>query len=133
MSNENYLKYSSAISPDSYLFSAHPSIGGKNLQKFKRGQLAIDATLDLHGYTMEQAEEALETFLQGSLEQQARVVLIIHGKGTRAILKNYVSRYLEDHPQILAFCSAKPKDGGCGAVYVLLKKQKYRGIDDDEE
>jgi DNA-nicking Smr family endonuclease len=133
MINDDSIKFSSTISPDSYLFSADPSIGGKNLQKFKRGQFSIAATLDLHGYTLDQAQDVLDTFVQDSLEQQLRYLLIIHGKGTRAILKNHVNDYLADQPQVLAFCSAKPKDGGFGAVYVLLKKQKIRGVADEEE
>lgn len=132
MINEDYLKYSSTIKPDSHLFSAHSSIGGKTLQKFKRGQFCIEATLDLHGYTLDQAEDILEDFMQESLEQYQRYVLIIHGKGSRAILKNHVNSYLEDHPNVLAFCSAKPKDGGLGAVYALLKKQKTGEIDEEE-
>lgn len=133
MIKEEYLKFDTTTSPNSYLFSADPSFGGKGLQKFKRGQFTINATLDLHGCTLESAEEALEDFLNECLEQQYRHLLIIHGKGTLAILKNHVRRYLEDHPQVLAFCSAKPKDGGTGAVYVLLKRQKYPGDDNEEE
>ncbi len=133
MNNEDYLKFSLSVSPESYLFSSDTSIGGKTLQKFKRGQFVIDNSLDLHGFNLEQAEDILEDFFQDCLAQRSRYLLVIHGKGSRAILKNYVNRYLEDHPKVLAFCSAKPKDGGVGAVYVLLKKQQNKGDPDDEE
>lgn len=130
--NKEYLKFCSEISPSTYLFSADASIKHKTLQKLKRGQCKIDASLDLHGFTLTQAQEVLEEFMQESLLDHLRTLLIIHGKGTQAILKNYVNRWLEEHTQVLAFCSAKPKDGGLGAVYVLLKRQKYHGDDEDE-
>ena len=47
---------------------------------------------------------------------------IIHGKGIHAILKNHVKLWLEQHPSVLAFCSAPPQFGGSGSVLVLVKK-----------
>ena len=121
MKNSRYLKFGTDVTPNSYIFSAHSSIGGKLIQKFKRGDIPIETTLDLHGYTLEQAADTLEGFLIQCLENNYRCVLVIHGKGSLAILKNHVNRCLDDHPKVLAFCSAKQKDGGNGAVYVLLK------------
>lgn len=118
-------------SPEAYLAFAQPGVQQKTLHKLKRGQFTIAASLDLHGCTVLQAEDALNAFLVESLLDQLRTLLIIHGKGTHAILKNHVHRYLEENPAVLAFCSAKQKDGGLGAVYVLLKKQK--GSDNHEE
>ena len=123
----------SKLSPDDYLFQADPSLGPKIIRKLKQGQYFLEAKLDLHGYILSQAEDALEEFIQESLEGHLRCVLIIHGKGSQAILKNHVNDYLQYHSQVLAFCSAKPKDGGTGAIYALLKKQPSTGDNDEEE
>ena len=123
----------SKISPDGYLFQADPSLGPKIIRKLKQGNYDLEATLDLHGCTVSQSEDALEEFIQESLNDRLRCVLIIHGKGTQAILKNQVNTYLQYHSQVLAFCSAKPKDGGVGALYALLKKQPSTGDDCEEE
>ena len=40
-----------------------------------------------------------------------------------ALIKSHVSHWLQQIETVMAFCSAQPKDGGTGAVYVLLKKQ----------
>lgn len=133
MSNEEYIKFNATVSPNSYLFSADSSLSDKILRKLKRGDFSIDASIDLHGYTLAQAEDALEEFMQETLADHCRTVLIIHGKGSQAILKNHLNRWLKDHAQVLAFCSAKQKDGGLGAVYVRLKKQQQTGGVDEEE
>ena len=123
----------SKISPDSYLFHADPSLGPKILRKLKQGNYILEASLDLHGFILSQAEDVLEEFIQESLDDGLRCVLIIHGKGSQAILKNHVNDYLQYHSQVLAFCSAKPKDGGAGALYTLLKKQPSTGDNGEEE
>ena len=55
------------------------------------------------------------------------MVKIVHGKGSEAILKTCINGWLRQLPEVLAFCSAPPKDGGNGAVLVLLKKPKADG------
>jgi len=126
-------EYCSKIEPNDFLFVADSSLGDKVLRKFKRGQYNPQAKLDLHGFTTNEAATALDNFIQKGLERGLRVLLIIHGKGAHAILKTQVNYWLKDHPQALAFCSAKPKDGGLGAVYVLLKRQTMTGDHDEEE
>ncbi|MES2204788.1 MAG: Smr/MutS family protein [Pseudomonadota bacterium] len=123
----------SKISPESYLFQANSSLGPKIIRKLKQGNYVLEATLDLHGYILSQAEDTLEEFIQECLEDSLRCVLIIHGKGSQAILKNHVNDYLQYHSQVLAFCSAKSKDGGTGAIYALLKKQHSTGDNCEEK
>ena len=88
-----------------------------------------------HGLSRAQAQQQLLKFLHLSSQNGWRCVRIIHGKGYRSpdnqpILKNSVNQWLRQHRDVLAFCSAKPADGGTGAVYVLLKlSNKY----DDQE
>lgn len=95
-------------------------------KKLKKGQYNIGAELDLHGHTRPEAQVALAKFIQHSREDNIRCVRIIHGKGFRSNnegpkLKPMVNKWLQQRNEILAFCSARPVDGGTGAVYVLLK------------
>ncbi len=115
------------VSPEDRLFFYKPGIVEKTLKQLKKGQLRCERQLDLHNLTIEEAEEKLHHFLSSSHEAGLRCVRIIHGKGysSRAplpILKNQVNNWLRHHPLVLAFSSAKPADGGTGAVYVLIKR-----------
>ncbi len=116
------------IQADEHLFFARPGLQNKTIKKLKRGALEIDDTIDLHGLTRQQAEQVLEAFLAEQLDQQHRCILIIHGKGTRShdnqpVLKNLCENILKLKASVLAFCSAHNRDGGTGALYVLLKKR----------
>lgn len=97
----------------------------KMLRKLRHGQYNIEATLDLHGKTTLEARELLSDFLFTCQRHGLRTVLIIHGKGrsgTKPILKNKLNHWLRQTEDILAFCSALPKDGGAGALYILLRR-----------
>jgi DNA-nicking Smr family endonuclease len=101
-------------------------------QRFRRGQLAIDARYDLHGMRQREAHAALNAFLAGAQARGCRCILVITGKGQRApleertgILKAQLPRWLNEAPnrgRILAVTTAQPKHGGEGAFYILLKK-----------
>ncbi|HUW97268.1 MAG TPA: Smr/MutS family protein [Acidiferrobacter sp.] len=97
------------------------------MRRVKRGQIAIEDELDLHGLTVDQARLAFVEFLRAATDQGWRCVRIIHGKGlgseTRLpVLKGCVNAWLRQKTEVLAFCSARPADGGTGAVYVLLRR-----------
>ena len=99
----------------------------KLLKQLRRGQLTITAELDLHGYIVADARIALTEFLTDCRRHGDRCVRIVHGKGHGSrqklpVLKNKVNTWLQQRDEILAFCSARPADGGTGAVYVLLKR-----------
>ncbi|MDY6978268.1 MAG: Smr/MutS family protein [Pseudomonadota bacterium] len=99
----------------------------KLIKKLRRGELAIEAELDLHGLFREQAREAVVGFLAECRRNRVRCVRIIHGKGhgsqqKRPVLKQYVNHWLQQRDEVLAFCSARPVDGGTGAIYLLLKR-----------
>ncbi len=101
----------------------------KTLRKLRKGQYTLEATLDLHGMTIENAKEAINDFLHTCLHNNLRVVLIIHGKGSLAhmpILKNKLNVWLRHLSVVLAFCTAIPADGGSGAVYAILKSRGKR-------
>jgi DNA-nicking Smr family endonuclease len=95
------------------------------LRKLRRGQYRVQAEIDLHGLTVAEAKEAVRTFLANALERRLRVVRIIHGKGLRSgnrgpVLKSAISGVLQRVGLVLAYVSARPVDGGTGALYVLL-------------
>lgn len=99
-------------------------VSNKILRKLRKGQYNVDAILDLHGMTVEEARIAVDGCLQECLHEMTRVLLVIHGKGHHSqmpILKNKLNHWLREIPLVLAFCSAAPSHGGRGAMYVLLK------------
>ena len=108
------------------LFYARSGIQLKVQKKLRRGEFAIEDELDLHGYTVAEAKQAINEFLAQCKQNNIRCIRIIHGKGYRSeqkipILKTYVAYWLPQHPDVMAFSSARPIDGGTGALYVLLK------------
>ena len=109
------------------LIFSRPGPQNKLLRKLRRGQIEIEAELDLHGMRVKDASAEMTAFLNHSLSSGYRCVKVIHGKGRGAkselpILKNKVNTWLQQIPQVMAFCSAQPHDGGIGAVYILLKR-----------
>ena len=110
------------------LLFARDGLQHRLLKRLRRGELAIEAELDLHGLFKQEAREAIVGFLAACRQAQVRCVRIIHGKGhgshqKRPILKQYVNHWLKQRDEVLAFCSARPVDGGTGAIYVLLKRR----------
>ncbi len=98
-------------------------------KKLRRGQYIIIDKLDLHGLNIKQAKKLLLHFLESALQVEGSCVSIIHGKGHRSgnkepVIKRQTNHWLKQHPRVLAFHSAQPKDGGTGAVYVLLRRTR---------
>ena len=95
-------------------------------KRFLRGQLPVEATLDLHGMTQDSAHRRLNEFIRHAHMRGLRKVIVVTGKG-QGILKNQTPRWLNDpvlRPFILSFSYAQPRDGGDGALYVLIRKNK---------
>jgi len=108
---------------------ARDGVQQKVLQKLRRGQYSIEAELDLHRMTSDQARQALSDFVTQCVSAGKRSVRIIHGKGLGSpgklpVLKSKVNHWLRQKDQVLAFCSARPADGGSGAIYILLKRPR---------
>lgn len=105
---------------------ARDGVGTQTVRKLRRGHWITQAELDLHGLTVAEARQLLSEFLNLCVRRQLRCVRIVHGKGLRSknrepVLKQKVGRWLIQRDEILAFCQARPVDGGGGAVIVLLK------------
>ncbi len=96
------------------------------LTDLRRGRWIVQAELDLHGLTRDDARSELGRFLATRLTRGERCVRVIHGKGHGspgriAVLKQLSRNWLAQREEILAFCQARPHDGGDGAVLVLLR------------
>jgi DNA-nicking Smr family endonuclease len=100
-------------------------------ERLRRGQLPVEAMLDLHGLTQEEAHRQLDGFLALSARAGRRCVLVITGKGAwrpeSGILREMVPRWLNEAPnraRVLAIAHAQPRHGGTGALYLLLKRRR---------
>jgi DNA-nicking Smr family endonuclease len=100
-------------------------LGADVVSKLRRGHWAVQAELDLHGHTSDEAHAALVLFLAEAQSHGWRCVRVIHGKGLSSpnrepVLKGKVRRWLTHRNEVLAFCEAARHGGGSGAVLVLL-------------
>ena len=106
-----------------------PGLDRRTETNLRRGKVGIEARIDLHGMTQDQAHRTLGDFLADSQAAGRRSVLVITGKGAggTGILRDAVPKWLNEganRGMIRAFSHATPKDGGEGALYVLLKRLK---------
>lgn len=118
-----------AVRPSEPLLFALADLPPRTLSRLKRGAIGWQAGLDLHGFDLESARLELESFLAEARLNRARCVLVVHGKawsGTARypVIKSHVNAWLRELPEVLAFCSAVDRDGGTGAVYVLLRRTR---------
>lgn len=117
---------------EEYMYGYVRGLDIKTFQRLKAGALSVEAHLDLHGMNTDQAKESLLFFIRESYLQGHRCVLVVTGRGHnspggQAILRRETESWLTHEPLkrvVLSFCTAQPKDGGAGALYVLLRKQK---------
>ncbi len=105
---------------------ARPGLPPSVMVKLRRGRYSVTSELDLHGLNVAMAREALDEFLDECRQLGHRCVRIVHGKGTRSghngpVLKPKVAGWLRRRDAVLAFSTALPRDGGGGALYVLLR------------
>ncbi len=96
-------------------------------KKLRLGYYQIEARLDLHRKSVDEARREVFQFVKDCMRYDLRTVLIMHGKGDRnenrdAVIKTYINRWLPEFEEVLAFHSAQKHHGGTGAVYVLLRK-----------
>jgi DNA-nicking Smr family endonuclease len=114
---------------DEYIEAAVSDLDRRTVRKLRRGEFAIQAFVDLHGLNRDDARRKVAEFLSECHTDRKRCVLIVHGRGMRSkdnipVLKNALRAWLTRGSigkKVLAFTSAKPFDGGTGAVYVLLR------------
>ena len=111
------------------LLFRRPGVRDDTLRRLRRGQYSVEAEVDLHGLGRHAAHEALRDFIVSSAARGLSCVRVIHGKGRGSgprgpVLKHVVNHWLRRMDDVLAFASARPVDGGTGAAYVLLGRQR---------
>ncbi|MGF1529593.1 MAG: Smr/MutS family protein, partial [Candidatus Competibacterales bacterium] len=109
------------------LIYKRPGLQNAVLRKLRRGAFKVSAVIDLHGMSVPTARSVLVKFLATARREHMTCVRVIHGKGNRSrhkgpVLKQKVNHWLRQRDAVLAFCSARPIDGGTGAVNILLKR-----------
>ena len=115
---------------DEYVEGIAHGLDRRLLSRLRRGDFAIQAHVDLHGLSREEARLRVETFMHESKLNGRRCVLIVHGRGLNSkdqipVLKDAVRLWLQRGRlarSVLCFATARPTDGGAGAVYVLLRR-----------
>jgi DNA-nicking Smr family endonuclease len=116
---------------DEYMEGSVKGFSRKLMKKLKKGEFPVQDHIDLHGLTKQGAEARVKDFLLLSHKLGFRCVLIVHGRGLNSpdsfpVLKERLPIWLSRGPVkriVLAFATARPYDGGAGAVYVLLRKR----------
>lgn len=116
-----------AVETGDELSYRQPGVAESVLRRLRRGDYRVDREVDLHGFNAHDAHAALAGFLASAIASNAHCIRVIHGKGRRSgprgpVLKNMVSKVLRRTAAVVAFVSARPADGGTGALYVLLAK-----------
>jgi len=115
---------------DEFIEGRAPGVDRSIVRKLRRGEFAVQGHKDLHGMTREEAKAAVDRFLRESRNQGKRCVLLVHGRGLHSkdqmpVLKEALRTWLVTSRfdrHVLAFATARPVDGGAGAVYVLLRR-----------
>ncbi|MBM3602248.1 MAG: hypothetical protein FJX22_00485 [Alphaproteobacteria bacterium] len=126
---------------------AHPKptnrlrdIDRRNWLRLKRGEWPIDATIDLHGCTLESAHQQLVQRLCDAWQVHQRCLLVITGVGRRSpsgigAIKQALPFWIQESPlvdKVLAYCPAQPHHGGAGALYLLLRRQRLPSVGADD-
>ncbi len=112
----------------------YAGIDRNTADRFRKGELPLDASIDLHGMNRERAYKALIGFVKAHYDAGSRFVLVITGKGSTSggvekagVLRELLPQWLDDSrlaPLVLAFDGAKQKHGGSGAFYILLRRNR---------
>lgn len=114
---------------DRYVRGRASGVSFETLSKLEAGGFPVSAHLDLHGFAFDDARRAVDEFLASQQKRGRRCVLIVTGKGKNSpggtgVLRERVPEWLARGPssrRVLAFASARPCDGGVGALVVLMR------------
>ncbi|NOT53228.1 MAG: DNA mismatch repair protein MutS [Deltaproteobacteria bacterium] len=121
---------------DEYLEGTISGLDIRLVRKLRSGDFSRQAALDLHGMTSDAAHLEVENFILGAVRMGLRCVLIVHGRGRNSpgqipVLKDRLKQWLTRAKigrMVLAFATARPHDGGPGAMYVLLRRERGRKL-----
>ncbi len=115
---------------DEFIEGRVPGLDAGIVRRLRQGEFAVQGHIDLHGMTREEAKSAVDAFLRSARRAGKRCVLLVHGRGIHSkdqvpILKDALKHWLATARfgrHVLAFATARPVDGGAGAIYVLLRR-----------
>lgn len=120
--------YVQQVEAQAVLSFMRPGIQHSLFKKLRQGLLPMEARVDLHGMTVEEARTTVLEFIRDCYLHEVRFALITHGKGEGraqpAILKSCINSWLPQLPDVLAYHSAQGQHGGLGATYVLIRSSK---------
>ncbi len=119
---------------EEYVEGMRVGLDPRLLSQLRRGEFAMQSHIDLHRMTQPAAHDALTSFILESVRKGLRSVLVVHGRGLgspggRPVLKHAAANWLSHGAiggHVLAFVTARAHDGGAGAMYVLLRREKQR-------
>jgi DNA-nicking Smr family endonuclease len=120
--------------------SKNEKLPNKDIKLDKKTLLKI-RSIDLHGYTLEQANKSIENFIIKSYQEKINKLIVVTGKGIHSqnekdpyvskdlsILKYSVPEFISNNKNLMKIIyemrDAKIEDGGSGAFYIFLKKNK---------
>jgi DNA-nicking Smr family endonuclease len=126
---------------DLFIRGRAAGVSRETITKLERGEFAVRSHVDLHGMAFDDAKDAVDRFLADRQKRGDRCVLVITGKGRNsprqiAVLRERIPEWMARGPssrRVLAFVTARPCDGGEGALYVLLRKHVSRKMRIDVE
>lgn len=130
--DKNFLsgEYIEPLEPLSVIEFRRDGVQNGVYRNLRLGKYQIDARLDLHHMTVDQARSAVFQFIKDCMTHDIRCALITHGKGEGreqpAQLKSCVAHWLPQFQEVLAFHSAQKPHGWVGATYVLLRKSEAK-------
>ena len=134
--NELSGEYIETVDPNAVLSFQRPGVQHGVFRNLRLGKYRVDARLDLHRHSVEQARDAVYAFVKDCLQNDIRCALITHGKGEHrqqpALLKSCVAHWLPQLSEVLAIHSAQKHHGGTGATYVMLRKSENKRQDNLE-
>lgn len=110
-----------------YMEWTSPNLRSDIAKRLHQGDFAVQDSIDLHGMTLGEAEDAVDLFFREAVKRRLFCIKVIHGRGLRSphgpVLKEAFRRWLHGHLRkwILAYATAKDRDGGLGATYVILR------------
>jgi DNA-nicking Smr family endonuclease len=115
---------------DQFIRGRAEGVSNETVQKLEAGEFAVRSHVDLHGMPLDDARVVVDEFLAERQRSGDRCVLIITGKGRNSprqvgVLREGIPQWLARGPssrRVLAFVTARPCDGGEGALYVLLRR-----------
>jgi DNA-nicking Smr family endonuclease len=116
-----------------YMEGYAEGINPVTLEKLKNSEFSIQKTLDLHGFSLEDAQKTFEEFITDSIKNGLNCVKVVHGRGLKSRnvpvlkdnLKSWIIRAI-NRKWVTAFSSARMCDGGPGATCILLNKNPVK-------